>query len=96
MSLSRIMKFITGGSEAFLGIPFIGGAFIVSTSWGVLFVMFIAHLATLVIARNAKGGIAGSVLGMITSFVGVIPFVGMTMHIITAIVLLIDAITHEQ
>ncbi|MFD2760958.1 hypothetical protein [Lentibacillus juripiscarius] len=96
MSLSRIMKFITGGSEAFLGIPFVGGAFVLSTSWGALFVMFIAHLVTLIIARKANGSMAGSILGMITSFVGVIPVVGMTMHIITAIILLVDAIIHKQ
>ncbi|TMN21967.1 hypothetical protein [Lentibacillus cibarius] len=96
MSLSRIMKFITGGSEAFLGIPFVGAAFVFSTSWGILFVMFIAHFITLLIARNAKGSMAGSILGMVTSFIAVIPFVGITMHIITAIVLLIDAITHEE
>ncbi|HLR61508.1 MAG TPA: hypothetical protein VK097_03605 [Lentibacillus sp.] len=96
MSLSRIMKWVTGGCEAFLGIPLIGGSFILSTSWGALFVMFILHLVTLLIARNEKGSIAGSVLGMVTSFIGVIPIVGMIMHIITAIVLLIDAATHKH
>ncbi|WP_010531614.1 hypothetical protein [Lentibacillus jeotgali] len=96
MSLSRIMKWVTGGCEAFLGIPLIGGSFILSTSWGALLVMFILHLVTLLIARSQKGSIAGSVLGMVTSFIGVIPIVGMIMHIITAIILLIDAATHKH
>lgn len=96
MSLSRIMKWVTGGSEAFLGIPLIGGSFILSTSWGALLVMFILHTVTLFIARNEKGNITGSILGMVTSFIGVIPVVGMIMHIITAIVLLIDAATNKH
>ncbi|QKY70448.1 hypothetical protein [Lentibacillus sp. CBA3610] len=96
MALSRIMKWLTGGCEAFLGFPIIGGSFILSTTWGALFVMFILHLVTLIVARNAKGSITGSILGMITSFIGIIPFIGMTMHIITAIVLLIDAGKNER
>ncbi|MFB4167157.1 hypothetical protein [Virgibacillus sp. JSM 102003] len=91
MSLSRIMKWVTGGCEAFLGIPIIGGAFVLSSGWGALFVMFILHLVTLLIAHNEKGSKAGSIIGMVTSAVGVIPVIGMIMHIITAIVLLIDA-----
>ncbi|HLS09898.1 hypothetical protein [Lentibacillus sp.] len=96
MSLSRIMKWITGGCEAFLGIPIIGGSFILSTAWGALFVMFILHIVTLFIARNEKGNLTGSILGMVTSFVGVIPIIGMIMHIITAIILIIDAATNEH
>lgn len=96
MSLSRIMKWVTGGCEAFLGIPFIGGAFILSSGWGALFVMFILHLVTLLIAYNQKEGKAGSIIGMVTSAVGVIPILGMIMHIITAIVLLIDAAINKK
>lgn len=91
MSLSRIMKWITGGAEAFLGIPFIGGTIVLSTGWGALIVMFILHLVTLLIAHNEKGSITGSVVGMVTSVIAIIPFVGMIMHIITAVILLIDA-----
>ncbi|TFJ92224.1 hypothetical protein [Lentibacillus salicampi] len=96
MSLSRIMKWVTGGCEAFLGIPIIGGSFILSTTWGALFVMFILHTVTLFIARNEKGSIAGSALGMVTSFIGVIPVIGMIMHIITAIILIIDGATRDH
>ncbi|MFC4558029.1 hypothetical protein ACFO3D_07385 [Virgibacillus kekensis] len=96
MTLSRIMKFITGGAEAFLGIPFIGGAYILGTGWTPLLVMFVLHLITVVIAYRDRGSIAGNILGMITSVVGVIPIVGMIMHIITAIVILIDAIIHKK
>jgi hypothetical protein len=58
--------------------------------------MFILHIVTLFIARNEKGNLTGSILGMVTSFVGVIPIVGMIMHIITAIILIIDAATNEH
>lgn len=96
MSRSRIMKWITGGCEAFLGIPIVGGSFILSTTWGALLVMFILHLITLLITRKENGSITGSVLGIVTSFVGVIPILGMIMHIATAVVLLIDAGKNES
>ncbi|MFD1363296.1 hypothetical protein [Lentibacillus salinarum] len=96
MSLSRMMKWITGGCEAFLGIPIVGGSFILSTTWGALLAMFILHVITLLITQKEKGSIAGSVIGMVTSFVGVIPIIGMIMHIATAVVLLIDAGKNES
>lgn len=96
MTLSRIMKFITGGAEAFLGIPLIGGAYVLSTGWTALLVMFILHLITVVIAYRERGSIVGNILGMVTSVIAVIPIVGMIMHIISAIVILIDAIIHKK
>ncbi|GAB4073169.1 hypothetical protein GCM10028778_07600 [Barrientosiimonas marina] len=96
MAWSRMMKWVTGGCEAFLGIPIIGGSLVFSTTWGILLVMFILHLITLLLANRGNRSIAGSVLGMVTSFVGVIPILGMLMHIITAIILIIDAATPER
>lgn len=91
MSVSRLLKWITGGVEAFLGIPVLGGTIIVASGWAPLQVMFFVHLATLVICAVQKERFHGSILGMITSVVGFVPFLGMTMHIVTALVLFLDA-----
>ncbi len=92
MSPSKILKWITGGAEAFLGIPFIGGIFIISQGWTPLFVMLILHIITLLVTNKDGGATGGSILGIITSCIAWIPFVGMIMHIITAIVLFITAL----
>lgn len=89
MSGSRIMRLVTGGFEAFLGIPFIGAIFIISQGWFPLVIMFVLHLVTLIMSKNNNSPTVGSVLGIITSLIAWIPFVGITMHIITAIALLI-------
>ncbi|MDM5317474.1 hypothetical protein QUF49_15795 [Fictibacillus sp. b24] len=91
MNVSRLLKIISGGIEAFLGIPFLGGAIILASAWGPLQFMFVFHLITLVICIVQKERFTGSVLGLITSVVGYLPFIGMAMHIVTAIVLLFDA-----
>jgi predicted branched-subunit amino acid permease len=92
MNISRLLKIITGGIEAFLGIPFLGGAIILASAWGPLQFMFVFHLITLVICIVQKERFYGSILGLITSVVGYLPFVGMVMHIVTALVLLFDAV----
>lgn len=92
MSPSKILKWITGGAEAFLGIPFIGGIYIISQGWTPLFVMLILHIITLLMTKKDGGITGGSVIGIITSVVAWIPIVGMLMHIITAIVLFITAL----
>lgn len=96
LSLSRILKWTTGGCEAILGIPIIGQAIIFSTNWGALIIMFILHLMTFLIARNEKGSVIGSGLGMLTSVAGVLPFLGLIMHMATAATLVIDAIRHKE
>jgi hypothetical protein len=53
--------------------------------------MFVLHLITLVYCIRENEKRTGSILGIVTSAVGWIPFLGMIMHIITAIILLIDA-----
>ncbi|CDQ20478.1 hypothetical protein SAMN05192559_105260 [Halobacillus karajensis] len=91
MKISTLLKWVTGGCEAFLAIPIAGGAFIFSNAWFPLLFMFIFHLITLVVSAKEKRSYAGSILGMITSAIGAIPIIGWIMHTITAIVLLIDA-----
>ncbi|MFC3040382.1 hypothetical protein ACFOGI_08940 [Virgibacillus xinjiangensis] len=89
MSISKIMRLITGIFEALLGIPFLGGIYIISNAWTPLLVMLVLHIITLLLTRKDGGAYAGSVLGIITSLIAWFPVVGMFMHILTAIVLFI-------
>ncbi len=91
MSVSRILKWITGGLEAVLGIPVIGATIIIGFSWLPLVFMLAFHIVTLVLTKKDGGASTGSILGIITSCIGWIPFVGMIMHILSAIFLMIDA-----
>ncbi|WP_173917309.1 hypothetical protein [Halobacillus sp. Marseille-Q1614] len=91
MNRTTILKWITGICEGLLAIPIAGGTFIVSMTWTPLLFMFVLHTITLIISIKDARFSSGSILGMITSFLGAIPFVGWVMHTITAIVLLIDA-----
>ncbi|WP_316572864.1 hypothetical protein [Neobacillus sp. YIM B06451] len=91
MSTSTILKWVTGGLEALLGIPFLGGIIIVSTSWTPLFLMAILHIVTIVFAVREDESKTGNIIGFITSVIGWIPFVGMVMHMISAVVILLDA-----
>ncbi|ASK62124.1 hypothetical protein CFK37_08080 [Virgibacillus phasianinus] len=96
MSAARIMRIITGGFEAFLGIPIIGGIYIMGQGYTPLLVMFILHIITYILSKNNNSATVGSILGIITSLIGWIPFVGFIMHIITAITLLITGFMPER
>ncbi|QKY70447.1 hypothetical protein [Lentibacillus sp. CBA3610] len=96
MSPSRILKWVTGGFEAFLGIPAIGGAFIVGLYWTPLVIMLILHIITLVMTKKDGGATTGSILGIVTSCIGWIPVVGMIMHIPSAIFLMLNAAAKDN
>lgn len=97
MSTSKILKWVSGGLEALLGVPILGGTIVVGLVWTPLAMMLILHIVTLVITKKEGGGsTTGSILGIITSCVAWIPIVGMIMHIITAIILMLDAAKAEQ
>jgi len=91
MSVSRILKWVTGGLEAILGIPFLGASIILGFYWAPLGIMLVLHIITLVLTKKDGGSYVRSVLGIITSCIGWIPFVGMIMHILSAIFLMVDA-----
>ncbi|MBB6670923.1 hypothetical protein [Cohnella nanjingensis] len=91
MSGSRIMKWVTGALEVFLGIPVLGGLIIIGTSYVPLFVMLVLHIITLVLSSSNKEPKYGSIMGIVTSLVAWIPFLGMIMHIITGILLMVSA-----
>ncbi|GAA0605028.1 hypothetical protein GCM10009001_22850 [Virgibacillus siamensis] len=97
LTLSRVLKFISGGAEGFLGIPVIGEAFIITTNFGALIIMFILHLMTLLIARNEGGSVIGSLIGMAASVVGYFDaFFGMLLHLAAGLTLLFNAFFREK
>lgn len=91
MSMVTLLKWITGGIEAFLAIPFVGGIYIISSGWATLGVMLVLHLVTLVLSIKNGSVSIGSIFGILASVLGVIPGVGWFLHVITAIILIVDA-----
>ena len=91
MSASRILKWVSGGLEAILGIPVIGASIILGLFWIPLAIMLVLHIVTLILTKKDGGRSTGSTLGIVTSCLGWIPFVGMVLHILSAIFLMIDA-----
>ncbi|MBS4208307.1 hypothetical protein [Bacillus sp. FJAT-50079] len=96
MSVSRILKWISGGLEALLGIPILGGLIVIGFLWTPLVIMLILHIVTLILTKRDGGASIGSILGIITSCIAWIPFVGMIMHILTAVFLMIDAAKKDE
>lgn len=90
MSTTRTMKLITGILEAILAIPFLGALIILSNSWMPLIIMLVLHIITLALAVRVQGPLAGSIVGIVASALGWIPFVGWLLHAAAAIVLLIE------
>ncbi|MDF2557547.1 MAG: hypothetical protein K0R71_1375 [Bacillales bacterium] len=87
----KILKWVSGGLEALLGFPIIGGTIVLSLLWTPLLIMLALHIVTLVLAKKEGLKATGNILGIVTSCVGWIPVVGMIMHIISAIFIMIDA-----
>jgi uncharacterized membrane protein len=97
LKVSTILKWITGGLEAFWAIPFVGGTIILSFAWTPLVVMLALHIVALIFSISDKRNIHGSILGIVTSVVGWIPIIGWIMHMISAVFLMIDAHqTHKK
>ncbi|HDX9578193.1 hypothetical protein [Bacillus sp. 123MFChir2] len=92
----KILKWVSGGLEALLGIPVLGGTIIVSLLWLPLLFMLALHIITLVLAKKNGMSANGNVLGIVTSCIAWIPFVGMIMHILSAIFIMMDAARKEQ
>ncbi|PYI51404.1 hypothetical protein [Paenibacillus flagellatus] len=96
MSLSRSMKWVTGGLEAFLGIPILGGAFVIFSGYTALWVMLALHIVTLLICHKERTGTLGSVVGIVTSCLAWIPVLGMILHMVSAVVLLLGALAQQD
>jgi len=82
--------------EGFMAIPIIGAFFVIGYGYTPLAIAFILHVVALVLSVKENRSKAPSILGMITSVIAIIPFVGMTMHFITAIVYLVSAVGHTK
>lgn len=91
-SLGKLFKWGTFAYEGFLALPFIGGAFVVANAWVPLGIAFLLHAAAVIILLRERGPFIGNIVGIVTSVVGFIPFVGWIMHAITAIILLLEGI----
>ncbi|SNZ03571.1 hypothetical protein SAMN05421503_0397 [Terribacillus aidingensis] len=95
MSAVRMMKLITGIMEAVLAIPVLGAIIIVSNGWMPLVIMLVLHIITLLLAVRVQGPLAGSIVGIIASCLGWIPFVGWLLHAAAAIVLLVESFSRR-
>ncbi|WP_163969537.1 hypothetical protein [Oceanobacillus halotolerans] len=96
MSASRVLKWVTGGLEALLGIPILGGSIVVGFYWTPLGIMLVLHIVTLILTTKDEGKITGSILGIVTSCIGWIPFVGWILHILSAIFLMLNAASPDN
>ncbi len=91
MSNARVMRWVTGGLELLLAIPFLGGLIVLSTVYVALGIMLVLHILTLIMSRDESEPVYGSVMGIVTSVLAWIPLLGWLLHLITAILLLVSA-----
>jgi len=88
---SRILKWVTGSLEVFLAIPVVGAAIVMGSYYTVLGVMLILHIITLVLSATNNEPKYGSILGIVTSLLAWIPFVGWVLHLLSGIFLMVTA-----
>ncbi|WP_223700625.1 hypothetical protein [Sutcliffiella deserti] len=91
MKISTTLKWVTGGLEAFLAIPIIGGTTVISLLYAPLGIILVLHIITLVFSVQEGEKKHGSIWGIVTSCLAWIPFLGWALHTVTAILLMIDA-----
>src|SRR5699024_1586974 len=91
MSVSRILKWVTGSFEAIVDIPLFGASYVVGSVYIALAVMLILCILTSVVTTRTGGKTVGSILGIVTSCIAWIPFVGFIMHILSTIFLMVNA-----
>ncbi|WP_158735669.1 hypothetical protein [Alteribacillus sp. YIM 98480] len=91
MKLSAAAKFISGGFEALLAIPFIGGSIVIFSGYSALGTAVVLHIITLIITLLYRTAKTPSIVGIITSIISALPVVGWLLHTITAILLLTSA-----
>ncbi|MEI5906335.1 hypothetical protein WAK64_04615 [Bacillus spongiae] len=96
MKVSTILKWITGTAEAIVGIPVIGGIIVLYFFWTPLIFLTLMHIAALFFSAREGEPKAGNIVGIVTNCIAWIPFVGMVMHIITAVIVLNEAYNAEQ
>jgi hypothetical protein len=89
--LSKAMKLLTGVMEAVLAIPVLGGLIVIASAYWVLVIMCVLHAVTLMIAVKQHDSYYGSVMGIVTSMLAWVPFLGWLLHLLTAVLLLVSA-----
>ncbi|HCN57328.1 MAG TPA: hypothetical protein DIS82_04155 [Exiguobacterium sp.] len=87
----RTLKWVSGGMEAVLGIPFLGGSIVIFSGYNALWLMLAFHIVVVVLTARAGRVSKGNIVGIVASTVGVIPVVGMLLHMAAAITILLDA-----
>jgi len=88
--LPLLAKLISGLYESVLAIPIIGGLIVIGNAYIPLFIGFILHLVTLIICVVKNYSFKSSILGIITSLIAWIPFVGWFFHSITSLSLFVS------
>ena len=96
LSNSKALKLATAILETILAIPVLGGTIVVATLYWALAIMFILHLITLILSVINKESFYGSIVGLVTSCLAWIPFLGWALHVITAILLYVTAFKKEN
>ena len=87
----RTLKWVSGGMEAVLGIPLLGGSIVIFSGYNALWLMLAFHIVVVVLTARAGNVSKGYIVGIVASTVGVIPVVGMFLHMAAAITILVDA-----
>lgn len=91
-----MMRWVTGGCELILAIPILGGLIVIGTGYVALGVMLLLHIIALVLSTNQKEPGYGSIMGILTSVLAWIPFVGWFLHGLTAILLIVSAVQKTE
>lgn len=89
MSPGKLLILISAICEGVLGIPLVGGFIVMGFSYTPLAAMFILHIVTLIVVARENQSKAGSILGIVTSCIAWVPFLGMFMHWVACIVLFV-------
>lgn len=90
----RNLKWLGAAFEAMLGIPVLGGLFIISMGYSPLGFMLVFHIVVLILSITRLNKVSfGPIVGITASVLGFIPFLGMFLHWVAAIALAIDAFT---
>ena len=85
MTLSNWLKLGMATLETIMGIPVLGGLFILTFVWIPMIIALTGHIVTLVFSCIEGKSKNASIIGIVANTVGVIPVVGMILHIIAAI-----------
>ena len=96
LALVKFLKLAGAAMEFFLGIPFLGGLFIVSMGWSPLGFMIVYYVAVLILAIMAGAPKWGPGVGFVVSILAFIPFFGMFLHWLACICLLVDGMTNNR